>query len=359
MNIVKATRKYEDWLRLHTSVVDSDLRLKHERMKESAFIFLRATFYRWVQVWPEVCSDLVRAPVVLAIGDLHIENFGTWRDIEGRLIWGVNDFDEAYEMPYTNDLVRLAVSATLAIEEKHLGINRKSVCDAVIEGYQAGLAAGGLPYVLEERHGWLRSIALGKLRDPVHFWEKMDSLQPVKGSIPLTAAEALDHLLPEKNLTCRILRRVAGLGSLGHRRLVAIARWRGSRIAREAKALVPSACYWVAKSGAIPEIMYQAVMTRAIRCPDPFVQLRGKWIVRRLSPHCSRLELDAMPADRDELKLLGAMGWETANIHLGTPKAAREIQRHLRKLPAGWLRTAADEMTKAVKTDWEAWKRSA
>ena len=89
MNIVKATRKYEDWLRLHTSVVESDLRLKHQRMKESAFIFLRATFYRWVQMWPEICSDIARAPMVLAVGDLHIENFGTWRDIEGRLIWGV------------------------------------------------------------------------------------------------------------------------------------------------------------------------------------------------------------------------------------------------------------------------------
>jgi len=32
---------------------------------------------------------------VLAVGDLHVENFGTWRDAEGRLIWGVNDFDES------------------------------------------------------------------------------------------------------------------------------------------------------------------------------------------------------------------------------------------------------------------------
>jgi len=36
---------------------------------------------------------------VLAVGDLHVENFGTWRDAEGRLIWGVNDFDEAWRLP--------------------------------------------------------------------------------------------------------------------------------------------------------------------------------------------------------------------------------------------------------------------
>src|SRR5579862_643163 len=104
MNVVKSTNKYEDWLRSHTFVVEPDLRLKHQRMKESVFMFLRATFYRWVQIWPEVCSELTTTPKVLAVGDLHVENFGTWRDAEGRLIWGINDFDEAYEMPYAHDL---------------------------------------------------------------------------------------------------------------------------------------------------------------------------------------------------------------------------------------------------------------
>jgi len=357
MNIVKSTHKYENWLRGHTSIVEPDLRLKHLRVKESIFMFLRATFYRWVQVWPNVCCDFVRAPKVLAVGDLHVENFGTWRDAEGRLIWGINDFDEAYEMPYANDLVRLAVSVALAIEEKHLGISRKSACEAIMEGYNQSLEAGGQPYVLEEQNQWLRRIALGELRDPVHFWKKMDSLRPVKGSIPLSAADALQHLLPEKCMTCKVVRRIAGLGSLGHQRLVALTQWRGGRIAREAKALVPSSCCWAAEGDGAPEIMYETIISRAVRCPDPFVQLRGKWIIRRLSPHCCRLELDAMPADRDELKLLQAMGWETANIHLGMPNAAREIRRHLRKQSPGWLHTAAKEMAQAVEIDWRTWNR--
>lgn len=355
MNIVKSTHKYEDWLRRHTSVVEPDLGLKHRFMKKSVFMFLRATFYRWAQVWPEVCSEFAKAPRVLAVGDLHIENFGTWRDSEGRLIWGINDFDEACEMPYTNDLVRLAVSAALAIEEKHLGISKKEACEAILEGYTEGLKAGGQPYVLEEENDWLRRIALGELRDPVHFWKKMDSLPPVKGSLPVTAVEALEHLLPEWNLPRTIVRRVAGMGSLGHQRLVALATWRGGRIAREAKALVPSACYWTVGSDSAPEIMYPTIVVRAARCPDPFLHLRGKWIVRRLSPHCCRLELQAMPADRDELKLLRAMGSETANIHLGSANAVHEIQRHLKKQSAGWLHTAAKEMAKVVTADWRAW----
>src|SRR5579871_2749585 len=254
MNIIKATRKYEAWLRQHTLVCEPDLRLKHRHMRESLFMFLRATFYRWVQLWPDVCPDVAAAPTVLAVGDLHVENFGTWRDAEGRLIWGVNDFDEAYEMAYTNDLVRLAASAIVAIQENHLSLSKKSACEAIVAGYESNLKAGGQAYVLEEQHDWLRRIALNELRDPVHFWKKMDSLKPVKGSIPLAAAEALQHLLPEGNLPCRFVHRIAGLGSLGHQRLVALAEWRGGRIAREAKALVPSSCYW-ANEGDVPEIM--------------------------------------------------------------------------------------------------------
>ena len=115
MNIVKATHRFEEWLGRHTPLVKPDLRLKHKQMADAVFPFFRATFYRWMQVWPEVCADLAKAPQVLAVGDLHVENFGTWRDIEGRLVWGINDFDEAAVLPYTIDLVRLAASAMVAI----------------------------------------------------------------------------------------------------------------------------------------------------------------------------------------------------------------------------------------------------
>jgi Uncharacterized protein conserved in bacteria (DUF2252) len=100
-DIVRSTRAYETWLASRTRVVSADLRLKHLRMAESPFGFLRATFYRWLQRWSALPASLVGAPEVIAVGDLHVENFGTWRDAEGRLIWGVNDVDEACVLPYT------------------------------------------------------------------------------------------------------------------------------------------------------------------------------------------------------------------------------------------------------------------
>jgi uncharacterized protein (DUF2252 family) len=114
MKIAKSTALYEEWLGSHLRLLPGDLKLKHEAMRQAPFPLLRATYYRWAQIWAEVCGDAARAPQVLAVGDLHIENFGTWRDIEGRLIWGVNDFDEVWTLPYTNDLIRLATSALLA-----------------------------------------------------------------------------------------------------------------------------------------------------------------------------------------------------------------------------------------------------
>ena len=138
MNIRTATESYEKWKAARTQIIKPDLEFKHEQMAAAAFPFFRATFYRWVQLWKEVCPGAAKAPSVLAVGDLHVENFGTWRDLEGRLIWGVNDFDEVYPMAYTNDLVRLAVSAHLAVEEEHLQLSVRDVCDAVLDGYREG-----------------------------------------------------------------------------------------------------------------------------------------------------------------------------------------------------------------------------
>jgi hypothetical protein len=155
-----------------------------------------------------------------------------------------------------------------------------------------------------------------------------------------------------------MVHRVAGLGSLGRERYVALAEWRGGSVAREAKALAPSASVW-AQSGknASAPILYQEALDTAVRCRDPFVRLQKRWIVRRLAPDCSRIELSALPAERDEVRLLHAMGWETANVHLGTLKP-RVLAADLKKRPRGWLYRAAREMELAMKKEFEEWRHS-
>src|SRR6187551_2950830 len=177
-NIVKSTRAFEAWMRKRTDVSGRLLKKKHRRMAAGAFPFLRATFYRWVEQWPEVCPELARRreDVLLAIGDLHVENFGVWRDSRNRLVWGVNDFDDACELPFTSDLVRLAASVLLAADAANVETTADRVCGLLLHGYRTGLRAGGRPILLSDgRHPALVTLTQDTQEKPQKFWkEKLD-----------------------------------------------------------------------------------------------------------------------------------------------------------------------------------------
>ena len=355
MNFEKATSRYESWLRRHMDLVASDLRLKHRRMREARFPFLRATYYRWAQVWPERCAELAGAPRVLAVGDLHVENFGTWRDAEGRLAWGVNDFDEVWRLPYTHDLVRLATSVAIAISETRLHLDFAAAAETILEGYRAGLAEAGAAFVLSEHHGALRDIALHRLRDPERFWQKLQGLESYRGRLSKGAAKALAKARPEDASAGRVVQRVAGLGSLGRPRFVWLADWHGGQIAREVKAAAPSACCFAERGGGTAPILYDKILKDAVRSADPFLACPGRWVVRRLAPDCARIDLADLPDRRDELRLVHAMGFETANVHLGTGKAST-LLADLGRRPQSWLRRAALVMVDQVDRDWSAFR---
>jgi uncharacterized protein (DUF2252 family) len=53
-------------------------------------------------------------------GDLHAENFGTYMNSSGVLVFNVNDFDEAYVGPFSWDLKRFAASVALIGYQKAL-----------------------------------------------------------------------------------------------------------------------------------------------------------------------------------------------------------------------------------------------
>jgi len=335
MDILQATERYEGWLASKTPLIERNLRRKHREMRKHAFAFLRATFYRWAQQWPATCRGLRSGPVVLSVGDLHVENFGTWRDAEGRLIWGVNDFDEAYWLPMAHDLVRLATSAQLA---DGIRLSDRAIALAIVRGYRRGLERGGQPYVLDEHHTELRALALSRLKNPEKYWRKLCRWPEAEQPIPSGARRGVEDLMPAPDLPWRIVHRRAGLGSLGRPRFTVIADWAGGKIAREAKALAPSAWAWASAGEAPRRRLHREILARAVRCPDPFVRIRGRWILRRLAPDCSRIELESLAAGQDQRRLLQAMGAETANIHLGSAKA-RRLLRHLGGLPGSCCRT--------------------
>src|ERR1700682_3673571 len=121
-------------------------------------------------------------------------------------------------------------------------------------------------------------------RAPGDFWEKLNQRPVVRHGLPRDAKHALEKALPDANLDYKIVRRKAGLGSLGQQRFVAIAEWEGGCIAREAKAMVPSACMWLDGHTSGRNLYYERAIASAVRAHDPFQKIIGRWIIRRLSP---------------------------------------------------------------------------
>ncbi len=305
-----------------------------------------------------MCADLCDVPTVLAVGDLHVNSFGTWRDAEGRLCWGVDDFDEAYPLAYTNDLVRLAASLRIVIDAEGLSIKLKDGCDAILEGYLDSLTAGGCPIVLAEREQELGRLGVDSFKPPSNFWEKLNHLPGVRQPLVKDLRRALEKTLPGPRMEYKVVRRQAGLGSLGQERFVALAKWKGGCIAREAKLMVPSACAWLNGAVGSGQIWYEKAISSAVRSPDPFQLIDGRWLIRRLSPDSNPIDIQSLQKHRDEEMLLTAMGSEAANVHLGTKRQTKRILKDLKTRKRRWLQDAAVRMAKILEDDWKHYRKT-
>ena len=104
--------------------------LRYARMAVSPFTFLRGS----AQV---MAFDLASRPStdleVRLCGDAHINNFGVFASPERRLVFDLNDFDEAAPGPFEWDVKRLAASIVVAGRDKELDrvATRRAVLDAV------------------------------------------------------------------------------------------------------------------------------------------------------------------------------------------------------------------------------------
>ncbi|MFF2020415.1 DUF2252 domain-containing protein [Streptomyces sp. NPDC058171] len=239
-------------------------RVKFRKMAASAFAFYRGTaclFYRDLAAeGAGVAAPGTPGPAggpyldertsrVWIHGDLHAENFGTYMDSQGRLIFNVNDFDEAYVGPFTWDLKRFAASVALigyakALSDDQISGLVRTYADAYRERIHT-LASGTPgeevpPFSLDTAEGPLLG-ALRTARSLTRF-SLLDSMTEIRdferrfapggGSIELDAATRYKVLaafdgyletLPESSLTRPdsyrvkdvVGRRGVGIGSAG------------------------------------------------------------------------------------------------------------------------------------------------
>jgi hypothetical protein len=350
MSIQRDTRSYEKWLRKECQVVRHDLDRKHKRMASDPFMFLRATYYSWARKIEKWCPELGDAPHVLAVGDVHTENFGIWRDREGRLVWGINDFDEAAPMPYLFDLVRLATSARLA---PGLPLTPAEVGTAILGGYQRGLKKPG-PTLLAERKAWMRPLLDYSGKAGKEFWSKVGNYPEAKPH-PKVVASRLRESLPRHAEILRFCSRSVGGGSLGRPRFVAVAQWRGGYVLREAKAFVTSAWRWAHDQSADHSSFIKLAHGR-YRSPDPFLKTQDRFIYRRIAADARKIELGEHAGRRLHRALLDAMGFDLGAIHAAHPRHVRKIRRDLKKRPRDWLTIASDAAATNVRREHESWR---
>ncbi|MER6100984.1 DUF2252 domain-containing protein [Streptomyces sp. NPDC001832] len=231
-------------------------RVKFRKMAGSAFAFYRGTaclFYNDLERERHGGPYLdERTGRVWIHGDLHAENFGTYMDANGRLIFNVNDFDEAYVGPFTWDLKRFAASVALIGYAKALGDDQitdlvrvyatayRERIHALATGAKNGDMAELPPFTLDTAEGPLLD-ALRDARSLTRF-SLLDSMTEIRdferrfaaggGSVDLDAAtrykvlSAFDgylETLPESSLarpdSYRVKdvvgRRGIGIGSAG------------------------------------------------------------------------------------------------------------------------------------------------
>jgi len=364
MGIRAANRDYERWLarHLHGEIVDGDLVKKHKKMSESAFGFLRATYWRWAEAILDVCPNLANAPPVLAVGDIHLENFGTWTDREGRIVWGVNDCDEAADMPYILDLVRLATSAALAATPSKLSL--KAICTNLLEGYEHGLEAPE-PFVLDRQHMWLRTRFVVSEAERATFWQKIDNqyhallTRKNPERPPARWLKVFTGALPDSSTTLSYWRHTAGTGSLGRPRWLGYGSWRGGPLLREGKALVPSG--WTRAHGDGARLRLNDIALGRFRAPDPWYKASGNLLMRRLSPNNRKIDVENR---RDAARLLRpdllwAMGRDLAAIHLGARDRRDALRKDLEKRKRHWFRAHVETAVEFVTREFAEWKKSA
>jgi uncharacterized protein (DUF2252 family) len=241
------------------------LRLKYAAMRGSAFAFLRGSCHLFYEQLPR--SGLFKsAPLAWLCGDLHLENFGSYKADNRLVYFDLNDFDEALLAPATWDLVRMLTSLLVGAEVLKIRPDDATrLCCRFIEAYAAALGhakaywverdtAQGLVRTLldglrdRRRPAFLdtRTQVRGKKRALVVDGTKALPASPAQRAMVIDFMDAFAKTQPDPVFfrVIDVARRIAGTGSLGLDRFVILVRGKGSPDANyllDLKAASPSA----------------------------------------------------------------------------------------------------------------------
>ncbi|MEY4354298.1 MAG: hypothetical protein RLZZ609_2539 [Cyanobacteriota bacterium] len=134
------------------------LAMKYKAMAKDPFAFFRGTCHLFYEDWPQA-SALDATPAAWICGDLHLENFGSYKGDNRLVYFDINDFDEAVRAPAGWDLARILTSLWTARKGLNLDkVQADSLSQIFLEAYMEELRLGKVR--------WLeRTLAQGMIRD--------------------------------------------------------------------------------------------------------------------------------------------------------------------------------------------------
>jgi uncharacterized protein (DUF2252 family) len=376
---------------------------KFESMAADRFVFLRAT-----AALAHAALDLDTvppAPLAWICGDLHLQNFGCFRGANRLVYFDLNDFDEATFLPVAVDLIRLLTSILVAAPGLRLTQEAAGQLAAHALACYGNALVRGKAFWLEREtatgpiRALLEQVATRRRRDLLARRTELQRDRRVlridgQHALPMPARglwtdrleQALQALgnLYEKPAFFRsrdFARRVAGMGSLGVPRFVALVRGRGDpdrNALIDFKLAVPSSA--AAALASIPQPRWSDQGQRVVlvqdlcqaACPAYLTSMLidGRpYVVRELQPVEDRVALTHLVSQKAQLsETIGEMAGVAAFAHLraaGRRGAASadglaQFGRDLIDLPRPWLqaaRQAESVNSAAFRAFRTAWRR--
>jgi uncharacterized protein (DUF2252 family) len=123
------------------------LPLKYEAMAENMFRFYRGTCHLFYEDLA-IERNFLPSPLVWTCGDLHLENFGSFKSDNKEVYFDLNDFDEAVLAPAAWELVRFVTSIFVAFRTLKIG-EKKAIrmAELFLKSYSATLQKGKAFYI--------------------------------------------------------------------------------------------------------------------------------------------------------------------------------------------------------------------
>ena len=328
------------------------LQLKYSQMSKDIFSFFRGTCHLFYQDWPQGSNFLLNtAPISYLCGDLHLQNFGTYKGDNRLTYFDINDFDEAALGPCTWDVARclcslLLVTASLGIDKSQTQL----LAEHFLNAYTRALADGKARWVERATsEGMIRELLLGlKARGRREFLEQRTlwttDRRPRRQfrlvnkrlqTVPQHERDGIVALFEQWRQTCRnpeyyrlldIAYRIAGTGSLGVERYMLLVEGKSSpnqnqildlKLAQPSSLLpyLPqSQPHWDNEAVRITTIQHRyqgtspALLTPLVLGADSEDRARA-FVLKELQPDADRVNLTSWNNRLSRLqKLVGTLG---------------------------------------------------